>query len=728
MVLADKSIEAYVIFNFFLFFRAGLDPASRFFNENPQLALQESDAKNVTVFHTNTGRYGMEKEFGSNDTFVNGGKTQPECKRKLTTNICSHNRAWEVYSEHLQKIKLNPKKIGRLRSDRFVLCLDVSRSMDDYNRLMRAISAAIKLLKVINVGSYIGIVSFSEQAETSHRIIEIKDEADRESLISKLPKETIGGTSIGAGLNLSINMLQNLPESDQFCSTIILLSDGEQNVDPTPEDVLPELQKACIGVNSVALGAQAFGDLEVISSNGNVIYAMENDTAQQIADTDRAFAFSYENEIDADIRPIYLPTQRVTLSNDENVIPVVIDENIGKDTELTFTGGDKQNVYVKLISPKGQIYSSSSPEYIDSSMQKTYKIPLAEPGKWDLVVNKVSKRRRSIRSISDAIITVKSHQLDDKVPAIRLDASLSKRTLEYPKSNKRSDIDEARIIIFAELRRDQYPIIHAKILGHIQGVKQKTISFRLRDDGAYPDELANDGVYTASISKLDQPQRYSVFVTASNANRTAKLVPKEIDYFERELIDCDHIECETMSYFEREAYVGSIKLISTDNQERIPPNPITDLRATVRNATERLIALEWTSPVDEVFDMNVKQYDIRALIDGQEFENAFRFNDNHFVAEPLDDNNSNTERLEKYLLRIPNHIWKYDKKKSEPGFYLELTFALKAIGMNDEASPVSNSAMVVIKERPLVLINVHRVCKTIRRKIQRVGWINITYC
>ncbi|KAG4077767.1 hypothetical protein HA402_011196 [Bradysia odoriphaga] len=697
-----------------------LDPASKYFKDNPQWKLKPTDAKNVTVFHTNSGGYGLDEKIGSTDIFVNGGQKQPDCKRKLTDNICSHNRGWDVFSEYLK----NSTPV-RTASDRFVLCVDVSGSMDEHNRLTRAISSGTKLFSTMKVGSYIGIAVFSNDAEMLQDIIQITGDTDRETLISKLPKQTIGATSVGAGLNLSMQMLQSLPESDRFCSTIILLSDGIQNVEPGPEQILPELQKACIGVNSVALGADASASLENLSAQtgGKVILAMESNDAQQIVDTERAFLFSYENEIDSDIRPIYLTTRQVTLDGGENVIKFIIDENVGKDTEFTFTCEDIKHFDVKLISPNGKTYTSTSPEYTDnaSNLQKMFKIPFADTGNWGLVVRKIAKTRRSIRSTSNAIVTVKSYRLDNDQPPIRLDASLSKRTLEYPKSNEQQDVDDARILIYAELRRGQYPIINANVLGHVQGLNEEPITFQLRDDGSFPDELANDGVYTGSIIKLKQIQRYSVHVTATNPNETARLITREIDYFERELIDCNRITCETVGQFEREDYLGSVKLISKDNEDHIPPNPITDLRSSVLNETERIIALEWTSPGDDAFDVRVKGYDIRA-ISGQDFESAFRFNDSHVVE------TSNFDRNEKYLLRVPHQMWKYDKKFVEPGFFLKITFAVKAIGANDEMGPSSNLASVVLKDKPVVLINAHKLCKTVRRNVPRVGVVTVTRC
>lgn len=681
----------------------------------------------MTVFHTNSGGYGLTERIGSTDIFVNGGQKQPQCKRRLTDNICSHNRGWDVFSEHLKNsTAIRNESKQRVHSDRFVLCVDVSGSMVEQNRLSRAITSGTKLFSNMKVGSLIGIVRFNHVASMSHDIIEITGDKDRHSLISKLPKQADGGTSIGAGLNLSMQMLQSLKDSDRFCSTIILLSDGDQNTDPTPEQILPDLQKACIGVNSVALGAKASESLESLSAQtgGNVLFAMESSNAQQIVDTERAFSFSYENEIDADIRPIYLTTRVVALGDDESVIKFIIDKNVGNDTEFTFTSEDINHFDVQLISPNGITYTSTSPEYEDnaSNLQKSFKIPFADTGNWNLVVRKIVRSRRSIRSASYAIVTVKSHKLDNDLPPIRLDTSLSKRTLEYPKSNEQKDIDDARIVIYAELRRGHYPIINANVLGHVEGLNEKTTTFQLRDDGSFPDELANDGVYTGSIIKLKQVQRYSVHVTATNPNDTARLIAREIDYFERDPIDCNEMQCELLGDFERESYVGSVKLVSKDNEDHIPPNPITDLRASVLNETERVIALEWTSPADEAFDVYVKGYDIRAIA-GQEFESGFRFNDSHLVEK------SNVNRMEKYFLRVPHQLWKYDKKFDEPGFFFELTFAVKAIGINDDIGPSSNLASIVLKDKPVVLINAHRVCKTVRQKINRFdGVVTVTRC
>lgn len=150
---------------------------------------------------------------------------------------------------------------------------------------------------------------------------------------------------------------------------------------------------------------------------------------------------------------------------------------------------------------------------------------------------------------------------------IRLDVTISSRTLAYP----------SPINVYAEVRVGYFPVIEASVEASIEGLNQEIISIQHRDDGAFPDLLPNDGVYSGSIIKLWKPERYSLTVRASS-NGTAKLVKHKADYFNGEENDCAKVICENIYAFERETNVGSIKLVSKENERQIPINPVTDLR------------------------------------------------------------------------------------------------------------------------------------------------------
>ncbi|KAJ6639790.1 Pancreatic triacylglycerol lipase, partial [Pseudolycoriella hygida] len=48
----------------------------------------------------------------------------------------------------------------------------------------------------------------------------------------------------------------------------------------------------------------------------------------------------------------------------------------------------------------------------------------------------------------------------------------------------------------------------------------------------------------------------------------------------------------------------------TGKRDMIRPKPVSDLRALLDNANERMISLGWTSPSNDFFDMEIKGYDI----------------------------------------------------------------------------------------------------------------------
>lgn len=648
--------------------------------------MNKNDSETVLVLHTNTNQYGIKDAIGTKDLFINGGKKQPQCKRTvLRVDICSHNAAWEAYSNYLKNKGVVET---RSQSQRYVICLDVSGSMSG-SRLTRAIHSAKVVINTLKVDSYMGIVTFNHNAQIKHQIVQIKGNDERNTLTSILPKVASGGTCIVLGLKLSMEILKH----DKFCSTIILISDGEPSCSEPSRNLLPDLKKNCIKVNSIALGKDASQELEDISgeTKGVVHFVSESgeDKIQQFIETDQALVSSYENGLDPDDRPINFPSTEIDLSNNESFVTYNIDPRIGGDTTF-YVNGNGDFLDVSLTSPNGSVYSQASPEYTYDSLSNkhTYNIGVAQPGSWNITARKKQKKKRSVRSTSYATVGGTTYPLDEH--AIKLDGTISSQTLEYPHS----------VEISAELRSGQFPVILAEVFAHIKDGRTTVSQLQLHDDGAHPDELANDGVYQVSLIKLPKPGRYSVLLTASS-NGTAKLVPKVIDYFAKKKIDCESSACQTLDHFERQTHIGSIKLISLSKENEIPPTAVNDLRATITNESKKEISLEWSCLVDDPVGTKIKRFDIRVLLTGTDFENAFKLNNTHIVEGSLDAISTGSKR-QKIVVRIPNSIWKFES--TEPGFILHLKFALKTIGENNQISKRSNLASIIIQDQCKVQI------------------------
>lgn len=79
----------------------GLDPAGPFFTVNDiDNRLDPTDARFVSVIHTNSGGFGLGVSMGHADYWPNGGIRQPGCGWDRLGS-CAHSRAYSYYAESL---------------------------------------------------------------------------------------------------------------------------------------------------------------------------------------------------------------------------------------------------------------------------------------------------------------------------------------------------------------------------------------------------------------------------------------------------------------------------------------------------------------------------------------------------------------------------------------------------------------------------------------------------
>ena len=81
-----------------------LDPAGPIFEYNdsnlrqdPSLRLNNGDATIVEAIHTSTAFLGYKDPLGDYDFYINGGKTQPGCKKSLDFGSCCHSKVVKMF-------------------------------------------------------------------------------------------------------------------------------------------------------------------------------------------------------------------------------------------------------------------------------------------------------------------------------------------------------------------------------------------------------------------------------------------------------------------------------------------------------------------------------------------------------------------------------------------------------------------------------------------------------
>ena len=213
-----------------------------------------------------------------------------------------------------------------------ILAIDISGSMraDDFkpSRIEAAKSAARAFIEKQHRNVLIGVVSFSDgaalvQAPTN----------DREATLLALNRLTTQrGTAIGQGITVSLEAILEQPDattnpendyphkdfipgSEQPAkdfsksATIVLLSDGDSNVGPSPLEIVERASDQGIKVYTVGIGSP---EGAVVNFDGTLIRVrLDEDTLKNIAEKTNASYFKADTE--DDLNDIYqnLSTQLV---------------------------------------------------------------------------------------------------------------------------------------------------------------------------------------------------------------------------------------------------------------------------------------------------------------------------------------------------------------------------------------------------------------------------------
>ncbi len=158
------------------------------------------------------------------------------------------------------------------------MLFDVSGSM--WGTRINVLSLASKSFISTNApdGMNLGLVEFDDTPRLLHSIVKV-DDGTRLSLYKKVPTQVFGATSIGSGLNLTLDLFDNYT-ADYNQATIILFSDGDENYRPYIIDILPRiLANNKVRIITYALGNQASISLEDLAKQTNgygLFFSLEN--------------------------------------------------------------------------------------------------------------------------------------------------------------------------------------------------------------------------------------------------------------------------------------------------------------------------------------------------------------------------------------------------------------------------------------------------------------------
>uniref|UniRef100_A0A8C3GPJ7 Chloride channel accessory 1 n=1 Tax=Cairina moschata TaxID=8855 RepID=A0A8C3GPJ7_CAIMO len=599
----------------------------------------------------------------------------------MQNKMCNYKSTWEVIMESEDFINSSvvngsapPSEttFSLLQTqDRAVsLVLDVSGSMASYNRIKHLYKAAeVFLLQIIEVGSWVGIVTFSSSADIQSPLQQITSDAVRQNLVNKLPTIAGGGTNICSGVRTGLQIITNQIHVT-YGSEIVLLTDGEDSGMAT---CLNEVKQSGAIIHTIALGSSAAKELEEFSriTGGLQLYAIDEVLPSKLIE---AFSAITSGSGDISQQSIQLESKQIDVKSSEWInSTVTIDKTVGNDTFFVIAWSATKPFFF-LRDPKGKEYGSSD-FTLDNLNSKAARLGIngtAEVGDWHYYIKNEGTTAQNVS------VTVTSRAASSVVPPVNVVAYI-----------KNANIAPNPVVVYAEVSQGFLPVLGANVIATVEKDGAAPVSLELLDNGAGADTVKNDGVYSRYFTSLKGVGRYSLRVSAQGRNTTVRLGLRQNralyvpGYIENGKIQMNAPRPEVADE-DIQAKLGSFSRTSTTSlvlnnvpTVKLPPCKVTDLDAHIENET---VILSWTAPGDDLDIGKAVQYIIKSsenlLVLKDEFDKATSVNSSDLT--PQEAGSTETFKFKPENLRIENGTIIY--------------IAMRAVDNDSLTSDISNIA------------------------------------
>ncbi|XP_074895185.1 calcium-activated chloride channel regulator 1-like [Buteo buteo] len=601
----------------------------------------------------------------------------------MQNKICNHKSTWEVIIESddfRNSVVINASAppsettftLLQTQTRAVALVLDVSGSMSMHDRLRHLRSAAeVFLLHIIEIGSWVGVVTFDSDASEKAPLQQITNDTARQKLVQCLPTIASGQTNICAGIRKGFKLIAE--KMNTTCgSEIVLLTDGE---DPRIATCLDLVKQSAATIHTIALGPLASKELERFSklTGGLNLYAVDGAVPSKLIET-----FSAITSRSGDIceQSIQLESKDLVVQHSgwmNTTVPV--DKTVGNDTFFHIAWSLSRPFFF-LRDPKGKEYGSSD-FTTSNSNPNTARLSIsgtAEVGDWQFCIKNVHTATQTIS------VTATSRPVYSDVPPVRIAAHMNRANKAFNP-----------VVVYAEVSQGFLPVLGATVIATIEKDGAGAVTLELLDNGTGADTMKDDGIYSRYFTSLQGTGRYRLKVNAHGRNITTRLSLKQnrAVYIPGYRVNGKiHMNAPRPKFADKEIQVklGSFSRISTsslvvntagDSAPIYPPCKVTDLHARIENKT---IVLSWTAPGGDFDNGKADHYIIKSsknLLDlRNHFDRATSLNSSNLIPKEAGGEESFKIKPENFIIENDTIIY----------------FAICAVDDTNLISEVSNIA------------------------------------
>ncbi|XP_066232796.1 calcium-activated chloride channel regulator 2 isoform X1 [Saccopteryx leptura] len=551
----------------------------------------------------------------------------------LQNQMCSLRSTWDVISDSTDfnhSFPMNgtelppPPTFSLVQAGDKVVCLvlDVSSKMAEAERLLRLQQAAeLYLMQVVEIHTFVGIVSFDSKGEIRAQLHRINNDDDRKLLASYLPATVSAEaeTSICSGLKRGFEVAEKL-HGKAYGSVMILVTSGE---DKHIDNCFLTVLSSGSAIHTIALGSSADKNLEELShlTGGLKFFVPDKSNSNSMMD-----AFGRISSGTGDIFHQCIQLE----SMGKNVKPhhqlkntVTVDHSVGNDTAFLVTWQNCGPPEIVLFDPNGRKYYTHNFTINQALRTARLWIPgTAKSGVWTYTLNNT---HHSIQALKMTVTSRASHSA--KAP-VTVEAFVGKDSTAFPHP----------IMIYANVRKGFDPILNATVTATIEPEAENPVTLKLFDDGAGADVIKNDGIYSRYFFSFAVNGRYSLKVHVNHSSSISTLghsIPGSHAMYVPGYITNGNIQMnaprksvgrseeEQKSGFSRISSGGSFSVQGVPVGPRpdvFPPCKIIDLEAV---KVEEKVTLSWTAPGEDFDQGQANSYEIRMSKSLQNIQDDF---------------------------------------------------------------------------------------------------------
>ncbi|XP_066479415.1 calcium-activated chloride channel regulator 1-like isoform X2 [Tiliqua scincoides] len=531
----------------------------------------------------------------------------------MQNKLCNYRSTWEVIMDSADFASSSPipapppaPTISLLQAQDRVVCLvlDVSGSMGLYDRINRLRQAVeLFLLQIIETGSWVGIVTYSDSAEIKTPLQQIVSDSARISLTTFLPTTASGGTSICSGVHAGFKVfLEKFNNTEGY--EMVLLNAGE---DSSIGSCFTEVEKSGSKIHTIALGPSAARELETLADMTGGLKFAATDSLDSNGLIDAFSGISSESGTIFH-QTIQLESKSLSIGPSQWLDGIVsIDRTVGNHTAFVATWSVSTiPPNIILTDPRGKRYSPKAFE-IDNTDVRMAQLKIngtAETGDWAYSI----QNTHSTAQVISMTVTTRAASLSE--PPVTVKTYMSRDTINYPNP----------MVIYAEISQGFLPVIGANVIATLEPESGTAAKITLLDDGSGADILKHDGIYTSYFTSFKGNRRYNLKVCVQGKEKAVRRVRRQSQalyvpgYIEedgeihmnppRPEASDDEFQ-ENLGNFSRTASGGSFVMTNV-----FQPCTITDLDAVLIDGADELL-LSWTAPAHDCYVGKALMHEIK---------------------------------------------------------------------------------------------------------------------